>query len=96
MNRVLRNRVAELVAIKSRQEKRTIYKTTLAAETGLSKRTVDKWMANDVTLFDDNTLMTWADYFGVGIGELFIIEDTESPETQTYPTTGTLIPQLVG
>ncbi|MBI5929057.1 MAG: helix-turn-helix domain-containing protein [Chloroflexi bacterium] len=84
MRRILRNRVAELVAIKARRENRTIYKTTITDETGLSKRTVDMWMANQVTRFDDNVLLTWSDYLGCGIGDLFIIE-YEDPETKTHP-----------
>ncbi len=91
MRKKLSNRVAELVAIKARRENRTINKTTIGNELGLSKRTVDLWMANQVTRFDDDILLKWSEYLSCGIGDLFIVEEVESkvdedPESKAYLT----------
>ena len=77
----LSNRVAELVAIKARRESRTINKTTIGLELGLARRTVDLWMANQVTRFDDDILLKWSEYLSCGIGDLFIIEEIEADDS---------------
>ncbi len=81
MRKKLSNRVAELVAIKARRENRTINKTTIGNELGLSKRTVDLWMANQVTRFDDDILLKWSEYLSCGIGDLFVVEEVESDDS---------------
>lgn len=74
-NKVVKNRVAELVAIKARREARRISHRDLANETGLSRSSIQYWMANSVTRFDAHQIVTLCDYFGVGVDELLVVED---------------------
>lgn len=83
MKKIIRNRVAELVAIKARREGRVIRKMTLVDETGLNRGTVDTWLANDVNRYDADVMLTWCDYLGCQLADLFVVEELASPEMQT-------------
>lgn len=83
MRQIIRNRVAELVAIKARREGRTIRKMTLVEETGLNRGTVDTWLANEVTRYDADVMLAWCNYLDCAIADLFVVEEVDSPETQT-------------
>jgi DNA-binding Xre family transcriptional regulator len=92
MRRVVKNRVAELVAIKARNEGRRINKTTLFEETGLGRSTVETWMANQVTRFDSDVMLAWCEYLGCEVADLFVVEEIESPERKAYSTSLSVIP----
>ncbi len=86
--RVLRNRVQELIAIKSRNEdrKKRLSNRQVAIETGLSKVTVDKYVNNQIIQYDANVLEVFADYFNCDIDELLVfkeVENQDSPKAQT-------------
>lgn len=85
MRQHIKNRVAELIAIKSRREGRSIRKTTIAEETGLNRGTIDTWLANDVTRYDADVMLVWCNYLDCGVADLFVVEEIASPETQTTP-----------
>lgn len=89
MGQILRNRVAELVAIKARQEARTIRKMTLVNETGLNRGTIDDWLDNKVTRYDADVMLTWCNYLDCEIADLFAVEESEDPEEKAY----SIVPQ---
>lgn len=91
MRQIIRNRVAELVAIKSRREGRPIRKTTIAEETGLNRGTIDTWLANQVTRYDADVMLVWCNYLDCSVADLFVMEDTDSPKMQTASITGQLM-----
>lgn len=88
--RKLRNRVAELAAVKGRKENRTITQRDLAEEIGIPLPTVARWHRNEVSRIDEHIVLKITSYFGVSVGELLIVEETaegeESPERKN-PTT---------
>jgi Cro/C1-type HTH DNA-binding domain len=92
MRQVVRNRVAELVAIKGRRENRLIPVKVLTEETGLARGTVETWLANDVNRFDGDVMLTWCAYLGCEIADLFVVEAVESPEKKAYYMEAARIP----
>lgn len=81
--KVISNRFRELLVIRGRKEGRTISQREVAAVTGLAKTTVDRYARNEVTRYDTDALLALCEYLGVGIGELLVIEEIDSPETET-------------
>lgn len=81
---VVRNRLGELLAIKSRAEERRISERQVARETGLSPITISKWTLNKTDYSSHEVLITLCNYFECGIGDLLYIEEVEieddSPE----------------
>lgn len=82
--RRIRNRFAELLAIKARREGRgRIPRTTVTAATGLALGTVDSYINNTVYRFDGDVLMRLCEYLECEISDLLVIEDVISPENET-------------
>lgn len=80
----LKNRVAEIAVLKSRREGRKITQMEIAKETGLAINTVSRYFLNQVERYDGDCLIALAEYFGVEIGDLFVIEDMgdSAPEAE--------------
>jgi DNA-binding Xre family transcriptional regulator len=73
------NRLAEILAIKGRQEARKISVEMVSDETGLARNTIYLWIRNDVKRYDKDTLEVFCDYLDCEIGDLLIREAI--PET---------------
>jgi transcriptional regulator with XRE-family HTH domain len=80
LTEAVKNRVAELVAQKSRREGRKITQDDIFTETGLGRSTIYEWMANKVTRFDGKVLMAWCDYLNCGISDILVREEVVNPE----------------
>lgn len=84
MVRELRNRVAELAAIKGRREGRTITQRDLAEEIGIPLVTLGRWYRNEVKRIDEHVVLRMTQYFDVTVGELLIVEEVdESGQSKT-------------
>jgi DNA-binding Xre family transcriptional regulator len=69
----VKTRILELMAKKQIEEKRLITAMVLVEETGLAKPTVYKWINDDVTRFDDTSLVALCRYFQCEIADLLYI-----------------------
>lgn len=67
----LKNRFAEHLVIKERNENRTYTYREIAAETGLSKSTVGKFMNNEVKLVDLRVAEILIRWLGIKPSEFF-------------------------
>ena len=68
------NRVAELHAIKERQEGRTITQRELAEEIGIPLVTLGRWHRNEVKRIDEHIVLRMTEYFNVAVGDLLIVQ----------------------
>jgi transcriptional regulator with XRE-family HTH domain len=81
------NRYQELLARKERREGRRITQRTAAAETGLTTTTIGHYARNEISRYDEPTLLILCNYLGCAVGEFLVMEDVdneeESPENET-------------
>lgn len=76
--RILRNRVAELMAIKARRDgMKKLSNRQVCEDTGLPKLTVDHYVKNEVTRYDASTLLAFAEYFECDIADLLVFEEVK-------------------
>ena len=66
----IKNRFAELLDKKARQEGRYIPLAEVAIETGVTRRTLYKWQENKITKYDTKVIDALCAYFGVSFTEL--------------------------
>lgn len=73
----LKNRLVELLLEKSRQEKRRITQSELAAETGIGNNTISGWATDkqEMTKIDVSVLKSLCVYFNCEVGDLLYLED---------------------
>ena len=79
----LKNRLAEIMAIRARQGKR-ISQLELAEATGVAQSTISAYYTNKVTLFHADTVVKLITYLGISIDEFFIL-DTDEPSSGENP-----------
>ena len=81
---MVRSRLSELLALKSREEGRKIQGQEVAEKTGLNKGTVSSWMSLEpFTRIDYPTAKALADFFGMSWHEMIyedIIEEQSSAD----------------
>lgn len=92
-NKVIKNRVAELLAIRRRDDPEIakLNKSELAEHLGISRGALYHWLDNKSTRRDDEAILAFMDFFELdSLDELFIIveeqgdeENDNSPETET-------------
>lgn len=77
----IKNRLKELLAIKSRLENRSINLKQCAEETGVSYRSIRRWADQDTTRFDEPIIIALCDYFDCTPGDLLIrvVEEDDDP-----------------
>lgn len=75
MSEKTRNTVAEKLAAKRRRENRKIPQRKAAEESGVPFSTLARWYRNDVEIYDGQTLLKFARYFGCDISELLVVEE---------------------
>jgi len=68
----LRLRVEELIERKAKAEGRTLTQKKVAQESAINESTLSRYSNGFVTSFNGVVLEKLADYFEVGIGELFV------------------------
>jgi transcriptional regulator with XRE-family HTH domain len=73
----LKNRLAEIMAIRARQGRR-ISQLELAEATGIAQSTISAYYTNKVTRFDADTVVRLLTYLDISIEEFFIL-DPEDP-----------------
>ena len=79
----VKNRLAELIAIKARQEERgRISNREIAEVLGISPVTVNRYVNNEITRFDSDTVQKLCDYLDCSIGELLYLDADETPESK--------------
>jgi transcriptional regulator with XRE-family HTH domain len=66
----IRNRFAELLDKKQKQEGRYIPLAEVAIETGVTRRTLYKWQENKITQYDTKVIDALCAYFDVGFTDL--------------------------
>jgi putative transcriptional regulator len=66
----IKNRFAELLEKRSRQEGRYISLAEVAIKTGITRRTLYKWQENEITQLDTKVIDALCAYFGVEFTEL--------------------------
>jgi len=76
--RTLRLRVDQLLREKSVVEKREIPQVEVALSTRIPPGVISRYVNNAVRRYDANTLEKLMDYFGVGIDQMFVIEENRS------------------
>lgn len=76
-------RLGELLAAKARREgKPRIKPQEVQDATGLSRNTIDNYLHNTLTRFDAPVLLQLCDYFECTPGDLLVIEEVETPESE--------------
>lgn len=73
------NRMRALLAEKERRDGRRITLSELAQSTRMARGTVNQWMLNHVTRFDEGAIVKFCQYFDVPLAELLVIEDDTAP-----------------
>lgn len=66
----IKNRFAELLDKKAKQEGRYISLGEVASKTGVTRKTLYKWQANSITQYDTKVIDALCEYFGVGFTDL--------------------------
>lgn len=66
----VKNRFAELLDKKQRQEGRYISLGEISIQTGISRRTLYKWQENNITQLDTKVIDALCEYFGVSFTDL--------------------------
>lgn len=72
----MENRLKQLLFKKMQEEQKIITPTLLAKETGISRPTIHRWLANDVTHFPGDTIEVLCKYLKCEVGELLVMVDT--------------------
>lgn len=86
---IVRNRLRELIAEKSRRDGIRITLSMVAEATGLSKSTIANWhkLKGEITRFDSENISLLCQYFDCEIADLLVLEsveeDEESPEMES-------------
>jgi putative transcriptional regulator len=81
----IRNRFAELLEKKSRQEGRYIPLAEVAIATGVTRRTLYKWQENQITQLDTKVIDALCAYFGVEFTDLLEHSLPEQSKQKTSP-----------
>jgi transcriptional regulator with XRE-family HTH domain len=81
----LKNRIAELLAIKARDEGRSsIPQQEIEKETGITQHSISRHIRNQVTRYDEKTIILWCQYLDITPSEFFawmpIKEDDEGAD----------------
>lgn len=79
----LKNRVAEIAALKGRREGRRITQAEIAKETGLALNTINRYFLNRVERYDGDCLITLAEYLGIEVGDLLVVEEVVNPDPES-------------
>jgi DNA-binding Xre family transcriptional regulator len=74
MTKRLQFRIAELIAAKSRREKRPITYETITAETGISANSLSNLKQGNAKMVGFSTIERLLDFFGCTVGELIVYE----------------------
>lgn len=82
---VVKNRLLELIAIKARNEGRSISRREIAEATGISLSSIQNWAHNNVNRFDGDQIAAFCWYFECGVDDLLIIKDAPETETPVAP-----------
>jgi putative transcriptional regulator len=82
-NMPVKNRFAELLDKKEKQEGRYIPLAEVAMDTGVSRKTLYKWQENSITQLDTKVIDALCLYFGVGFNELLIHALPEDEKQKT-------------
>lgn len=72
----IQNRLAELMAEHTRKTGKRLTQSDLADTIGIARSTVSAYYNNDVTRFDECTLVPFLAFFGVGIGDFLVLSYT--------------------
>jgi DNA-binding Xre family transcriptional regulator len=80
MAKIVMNRFTEHLAVKGRNEKRSISRRDVAAETGVALGSVQNWAANKLQRVDVRQIAIFCEYFDCSIGELLILEEDEDAD----------------
>ncbi len=81
--KVLRNRLRELLAIKSRHDGRTVSQREVAETTGIAKTTIDRYARNEVLHYSGDVVAAICVFLNVEVGEFLIIEDETEGQQKT-------------
>lgn len=76
----LRSRFLILLTEKERRDRRRIKTSEIAAETGISFPTVQRWLRDEVTKFESQVLEAFCDYLECEVGDLLYIEKKTDAE----------------
>lgn len=76
----IKNRFAELVAEKERQEGRRWRYEDITEKTGVAMSTLSAYARNKVRRFDAVTVEALLDFFGCTVAEFFTLEDARKAE----------------
>jgi transcriptional regulator with XRE-family HTH domain len=79
----VKNRFAELLDKKQKQEGRYISLAEVAMETGVSRKTLYKWQENSISQLDTKVIDALCTYFDVGFNDLLIHSLPEEPKQKT-------------
>lgn len=77
------NRFQELLALKERRENRRYSRRDLEEITGMSITSIQNWIHNRVTQYQEPQILAFCDFFKCTPGDLLIIEEIEHPEIET-------------
>jgi putative transcriptional regulator len=81
----IKNRFAELLEKRSRQEGRYISLAEVAIKTGITRRTLYKWQENEITQLDTKVIDALCAYFGVEFTELLEHSLPDQSKQKTSP-----------
>jgi transcriptional regulator with XRE-family HTH domain len=80
MPKQIKNRFAEYLAIKIREEKRSITHADISTETGIAKATVGSYLRNDVQRPDLRVVATICHWLGIAPGDFWVWSVDEDGE----------------
>lgn len=70
----MRTRILQLMAQKQLKEGRIISQATVAAESGITRQTINKWVSGDLHRFDEETITKLCEYFECALSDLLYID----------------------
>lgn len=83
--RVVRNRVLELMQVKELKLRRRIKQKDIANFIGISEATIMHWIRNETSRFDANIIVGLCDYFDCDISDLLYFEEVEIEDDPDTP-----------
>jgi DNA-binding Xre family transcriptional regulator len=75
--RVVRNRLMELIQERERKMGRRVKQRDIAQFVGVADHTITHWIRNEVTKFESDIITGLCDYFDCEINDLLYIETIE-------------------
>ncbi len=70
----MKNRLVALMGEKQARENKPVSAAIIARETGLSRQAIHKWIHNDITQFNAETIQSLCEYFDCEVGDLLYID----------------------